>query len=207
MGDRIFVVIPAAGHSRRMGRPKLLLPLGDKTVLERLLGALDLPGIAARLVVVRKDDDSLASLASAAGAKLVRPNVDPPEMRSSVEHALRALQRDFAPASDDGWMLVPADHPVLDRGVVERLLTAWRDSGAEILVPTCGGRRGHPTLFRWRLAKDVFALPADAGLNRLLRDRAADVREVPIDDPALLIDLDTPEEYDALRRRFTMPSA
>ena len=53
---RIFAVIPAAGHSRRMGEPKLLLPAGDGTVISLFLGALAVPEITETVIVIRKDD-------------------------------------------------------------------------------------------------------------------------------------------------------
>jgi len=197
---KLFAVIPAAGHSRRMGRPKLLLPLGGKTVLARTLEALAIPEVAARIVVVRPDDDELADAATASAALVVRPPLPPPEMRASVEHALREIEARFTPDPSDGWMLAPADHPVLDQAVVERLWQEWRDRRPPILVPTCAGRRGHPTLFRWDLTPAIFALPPDRGLNQLLRDHQADVRELAVDAPSILVDLDTPEDYAALCR-------
>lgn len=202
--SRLYAIIPAAGHSRRMGTPKLLLPLGGRTVLSRLLDALDRPGIAWRYVVVRPDDDALAREAEGHGTTVVRPDVAPPDMRASVQAALDFIEARHSPAPDDGWLLVPADHPVLDGAVIDALVTEWRTAAddCEILVPVCGGRRGHPTLFRWRLAATVRDLPADAGINRLLHDRAAKVRELPIENEAVLCDLDTPEDYAALRRRM-----
>lgn len=207
MPGRLFAVVPAAGRSRRMGRPKLSLPLGERTVLQRLLDALAAPEIVERVVVVRGDDDPLAAAASAAGAHVVRPAKAPPEMRDSVEHALRAIQERHAPDQGDGWILVPADHPVLEPTAVRSMIEIWKTELPEILVPTCGGRRGHPTIFRWELSADVFALPADCGLNRLMKDRAAGVREWPVERPSILIDLDTPEDYERIRREFESGAA
>ncbi|MEX0716112.1 MAG: nucleotidyltransferase family protein [Planctomycetaceae bacterium] len=203
--SRLHAVIPAAGRSRRMGEPKLLLPLGGRTVLARLLAALERPGIAGRYVVVRPDDEVLAREAEACGATVVRPAVPPPDMRASVEAALDWIERRWSPAPDDGWLLVPGDHPVLDGAVIDALVAGWRTEDAadcEILVPVCGGRRGHPTLFRWRLAEAVRRLPENAGINRLLHDRAAEVRELAIENEAVLCDLDAPDDYAALRRRM-----
>src|SRR5262245_49320721 len=104
---RIFAVIPAAGHSRRMGRPKLLLPLGGETVISLCLRTLRPPAIAGTLVVVRKDDEALSAAVSHEGAIVVQPEVDPPDMRTSVTHALREIQRRWAPLPDDGWLLSP----------------------------------------------------------------------------------------------------
>src|SRR3990172_9309399 len=94
-------------------------------------------------------------------------------------------------------MLVPADHPVLDRASVATIVTRWQSASVKILVPTCGGRRGHPVLFRWELAREVADIPPDRGLDWLLERHASDVTELEIPDRSVLCDLDTPEDYDA----------
>lgn len=196
---RLFAVIPAAGHSRRMGRPKLLLPFGGTTVIERVLAVFDHPAIAARCVVVRAGDAALAEAVRSAGGLVLHPPVDPPDMRASVSFALESIQRDFSPREDDGWLLVPADHPVLDRNLIETLIATWERDRPLILVPRVGDRRGHPTLFRWSLAREVARIPNDLGLNWLLNEHPRDVSELPVEGEAALTDLDTPEDYERLR--------
>jgi molybdenum cofactor cytidylyltransferase len=196
---RLFAIVPAAGHSRRMGRPKLLLPLGEGTVISRMLGILVRPGIAATVVVVRKDDEPLRAAAAACGAIVLQPDEPPPEMRQSVEHALRYIEHQFRPQAEEGWFLAPADHPLLEPGVIERMIAAWREHPGKILVPTHQGRRGHPTLFPFRLASEVFAMPPDQGLNQLVKLHAADVLQIEIDSPAVIADLDTPDDYERLQ--------
>ena len=196
---RLFAVIPAAGHSRRMGQPKLLLPLGGTTVIERVLTVLDHPAIAARCVVVRAGDAPLTEAVRRAGGLVRHPPVDPPDMRASVSFALETIQRDFSPREEDGWLLVPADHPVLDRILIETLIATWERDRPLILVPRVGDRRGHPTLFRWSLAREVARIPSDLGLNWLLSQHDRDVRELPVEGEAALTDLDTPEDYERLR--------
>lgn len=202
MPPRLFAVIPAAGHSRRMGRPKLLLPLGSQTVIAHLLAVLQRPEITDRCVVVRRDDAELqAAVTSATGTVLI-PSSDPPDMRSSVEFALEQIAEQHSPQPDDGWLLIPADHPLLEPAILEELIRRWQETTAPILVPRHGNRRGHPTFFRWSLAQEIAAIPPDQGLNWLLHQHAGDVLEVPMDDPAVVTDLDTPEDYARLRERW-----
>lgn len=199
---RIFAVIPAAGESRRMGRAKLLLPLGGRSVIARLLDALSQPRIAARIVVVRPGDDVLRTEAESAGATVVVPSSPPPDMRASVAHALDDISRRLSPTDNDSWLLVPADHPVLEDQVVRSIAETWLSGNAKILVPTCNGRRGHPTLFRWELARDVPEIPEDRGLDWLLDKYAGQVEKFEIADESILCDLDTPEDYERLQQRF-----
>ncbi len=192
---RLFAVVPAAGHSRRMGRPKLLLPLAGRTIIARMLSILKRREIAATVVVVRPDDEPLRAAVAECGAIPLQPDVPPPEMRQSVEEALRYLERQFHPRPEDAWLLAPADHPLLDPAVMDRLISVWRHSPGKIVVPACRGKRGHPTLFPFRLAPEVFELPADEGLNSLLRRHAAEIEQVELDSRAVIADLDTPEDY------------
>ena len=198
--SRLFAIIPAAGLSRRMGQPKLLLPLGGRTVIARVLSALSLPNIAARCVVVRKDDHELKAAVEASGGLCISPPADPPDMRTSVKFALQEIQQRYRPTDDDGWMLIPADHPVVSQNLISSLIEVWTARSPSILVPRCGDRRGHPTLFRWSLVAEVANIPDDCGLNWLLKANATDVSELLTDDDSALIDLDTPAEYDRLKR-------
>ncbi len=198
--QQIFAVVPAAGHSRRMGQPKLLLPLGTTTVLGRLLRTLKTGAIADTVVVVRRDDERLRNEVAAAGARIVTPDSDPPDMRASVEYALQDIEATHHPGPDDGWLLVPGDHPLADAGVLDALLQRCLGSNASIVVPTYQGRRGHPTLFRWRLVEKLATLPRDRGINALLELDANDVCEVPVTNRFVLAYLDTPADYEALCR-------
>ena len=197
--SRLFAVIPAAGFSRRMGQPKLLLPLGESNVISRLLAALQHPKIVERCVIVRRDDRPLQASVEAANAWCVSPEVDPADMRQSVEFGLSEIRRRFSPDDQDGWLLVPADYPVLTAELIGLLIDAWLTRGSTILIPRCGERRGHPVLFRWSLACEVAQIPADRGLNWLVERYSSEVDELAVDHPSVLTDLDTVEDYERLR--------
>jgi len=198
---RLFAIVPAAGYSRRMGRPKLLLPFGDGTVISRVLSVLQRGGVAHAVVVVRPDDDDLRTEVLACGAVAVSPGHPPPAMRHSVEFGLGYVAETYMPNAADGWLLSPADHPLLDERLLADLLARWHAGDCRILVPVHQGRRGHPVLFRWELAGQVATLPPDCGINELLRRNAADVRELAVADPAIFLDLDTPADYARLRQK------
>jgi molybdenum cofactor cytidylyltransferase len=196
-----FAVVPAAGKSVRMGRPKLALPLGDRTVLECVVSALRQAGVDHVLVVVGPHVPQLAPLAESAGAHVLQLTEETPEMRATVEEGLRWLEERFRPRPDDGWLLVPADHPTVDPSFVQ-LLVAERAAhpGKSIVVPTHGGRRGHPTLIDWKHVAAIRAQARGAGLNVYFRQQSAETLEVPAASPDVLFDLDTPEDYERLRR-------
>jgi molybdenum cofactor cytidylyltransferase len=195
----IVAVVPAAGHSTRMGRPKLSLPLGDRTVLEHVVVALRDGGADRVVVVVGPHVPELVPLAEAAGADVCRLAEPTPDMRATVECGLRWVEEHLRPQVTDAWLLAPADHPTLDPGVVRELCTAFlRDPSHSILVPTFGDRRGHPALVGWRHVEGIRALPADRGINAYFREHASAVCEVPVASAGVLCDLDTPEDYERL---------
>ncbi len=181
-----------------MGRPKLLLPLGSQTVIGRMLAVLRRPEIAATIVVVRPDDELLRAAVVAGGAIPVQPEVAPAEMRHSVEFALRYLQSQFQPGPDDGWILAPADHPLLDAAALDQLIAAWRNAPGRIFIPVHCGKRGHPAILPFRLAVEVFNLPADVGLNRLMKSYACEIEQINVNSPGVVSDLDTPDDYERL---------
>jgi molybdenum cofactor cytidylyltransferase len=187
-----------------MGRPKLTLRLGDRTVLEHVLAALREGGVGRVLVVVGPHVPELAPLARQAGAEVCfAPNDHPAGMRESVDAGLSWLERRFRPRPDDAWLLAPGDHPALDPGVVRTLVGVLAGRPAEsILIPTFDGRRGHPALFAWRHVEGIRAYPAGLGLNTYLRCRLRETREVPVSSAGILADLDTPEDYERFRREW-----
>lgn len=195
----VFAVVPAAGFSQRMGRPKLSLPWNDGTVLEGVVGTLRSAGIERVLVVIGPHVPELGPLAERAGALVLRlagPTVD---MRATVVQGLSWLEQTFHPSDEDAWLLVPADHPALDAELVRRLLAAGQ-GGQSIVVPTFAGRRGHPTLVGWRHVAGLRAFPVEQGLNSYLRRFPEQTVEVAVSTDAILRDLDTPEDYERLAK-------
>jgi len=199
---RLFAIIPAAGLSRRMGRPKLTLDLAGRPVIARLLDALDHPAIAATAIVLRRSDEQLRDVLQPFDVVAVQPPRDPPDMRHSVEYGVAAIRSHFAPEPEDAWILIPADHPVLDGDVINELVNVWRTLDADIMVPVHSGKRGHPAFFRWTLASRLSEIPDDRGLNWLLTLDGVTVCEHSVASDSILLDLDTPEDLQRLQSRF-----
>lgn len=192
---RLFALIPAAGRSRRMETSKLLLPWQGTTVIEHLIATLTRPDITAVVIVIRPDDVALQAVVQRTSVLAVIPDHEPPDMRDSVEIGLRAIRQRFTPTDDEGWLLIPADHPLLKAEVLDGLLKLWSMRDCEALMPTFNHKRGHPTLLNWSLAARVEQLPRDVGVNALLRSPATRVNEWPTGCESVLADLDTPEDY------------
>jgi molybdenum cofactor cytidylyltransferase len=190
-------VVPAAGLSQRMGRPKLILPIGDRSLIERVVSAL-IEGGASPVVVVAPPPDqpgaqALHRLAVSAGAEVVVPSTPPPDMRASVEHALAYLEASGPCPST--IVLVPADSPRLSAALVARVIERAGREPRAVVVPVVAGKRGHPIALPWSTALEVRALPAGVGVNALVALHEDAVSELDVDDPGALADLDTPDDY------------
>jgi molybdenum cofactor cytidylyltransferase len=196
-----FALIPAAGTSSRMGLPKLALPLGDRTVLGHVVDAFRQAEVEHILVVIGPHVPELVPLAEAAGAAVLLLAEQTADMRATIEHGLSWLETRLRPNDKDIWLLAPADHPVLQPSVVRQLLQAQaRNPHCSVVVPAFQGRRGHPVVLRWEHVAGIREMPAHQGLNRYLRRHAAATLEVEVESPSILWDLDTPEDYERLRR-------
>ena len=194
--SRVAGVVPAAGRSLRMGRSKATLDAGGgRTFLERVCATLARGGCTPVLVVLRDPGSPEGALARRVGARVV-VNPDPDEGPvTSIRHALHAL-----PASVRGIAVLPVDHPLVEAATVEELLAAFdADATAAALVPTYHGRRGHPVVLRSTLFPEVMEDELPEGVRTVLRRDPVRVRELPVEDPGVLADLDTPE---AVRRHF-----
>src|SRR5262245_53086040 len=202
MTSRYFAVIPAAGHSSRMGQPKLLMPLDGQAVVVHTLAAWRISTVDRVAVVIRPDDVALADVVRAAGASrvdLVIPPLAPPDMKASIQAALRHIDQNHSPAECDAFLVAPADMPRLSPAIIDRIIARHLAAGDKtVLTPTLQGKRGHPVLFPWPLASEVFSLEPAEGLDAIVR-RHAPVT-VPCEDLVgeseyPFADIDTPEDY------------
>jgi molybdenum cofactor cytidylyltransferase len=182
-------VILAAGESRRMGSPKALLPYRGATFLEHLAGLLH-GRVSPLLAVLGHEADRIR-----AGVQL------PPEARillnpdyrlgqlSSLHVAIRALEG----AGVAGLLMAPVDHPCVTGEIIDRLLVVFLAETPDVVVPVHGGRRGHPTIFAARLFPELLAAPLEEGARAVVHRHA--VREVAVEDPGILVDIDDPDIY------------
>lgn len=188
-------LVVAAGLSTRMGGfPKPLLHLNGEMFVERILAALADGGVSERIVVLGYEHEVVSARADLGDARVVvNPDYED-GMLSSVQRGIRACE------DADGLLLWPVDYPLVPSTVVERLRDAF-NGGADVFQPTVDGERGHPVLFAASTFEGLLDAPEDEGARAVVYDEETDVREVPVDDARILVDIDTPEEYwDAVKR-------
>ena len=190
----------AAGESRRMGRPKQLLPWGKTTILGQTLRNLQQSDADDILVVSGHRAEDVASIAREHGVRtLHNPDYAEGEMLSSLQAALPHLSDTV-----DAVLVMLADQPLVDATLINRILDAYRQGGGDLVAPAYRGRRGNPVLISRRYFDEVAALPWGQAPRALLRRHASDLHLVSVDSEAILLDIDRPEEY--RRRRPGTPT-
>lgn len=193
----IAAILLAAGESARMGDPKPLLAWGATTLIEYQLGELTASGLDDIVAVLGYEAERIRPLASNAGARIVVNEAYRQGRASSLRVGAAAV-----PDDAESVLVLNVDEPC-PRMLLRRLLEAHRISGALITVPIYQGRRGHPTVLAGALLGDLRAVDEQSqGLRGLLRRHARTVREVPLPTPLVLLDLNTPEEYERARQDY-----
>jgi molybdenum cofactor cytidylyltransferase len=188
-------LLPAAGASRRMGRPKLLLPVNGRPMVAGVVEALRGGGVREIVLVTAPGDEALQTWARQNGVT-VAINPDPGRgMLSTIQEGVAALAGNLA-----GKILLvsPADLPNLQSETVARLLRRMIETGAPIALPIYHGKRGHPLAIAPRLIPEIDTLDPKIGLKQLRDRHEAELLEIEVEDAGVVQDVDTPEDYERL---------
>jgi molybdenum cofactor cytidylyltransferase len=189
-------VILAAGESRRMGSPKPLLRIGGETFLDRLIGVFR-PHCDPILVILGHHAEAVRGGIRRAAEVKFAVNPEPARgMLSSLQCALERL-----PPESPAVMFTPVDHPSIQPETVRLLVEAYeRNPDILVVVPVYGApvepRRGHPVLVRRSLVPEFLSLPPDGKPSDVIRAHRSSTLYVPVEDPGILRDIDTPADYD-----------
>ena len=182
-----------------MGQPKAGLPVaeGGPSFAAAIVATVQAAGVAEVIVVGGAHPEAVAAaVRGLTGVRVVHNPDWPAGQLSSLVAGL-----DAADTPDLEALLVTlVDIPRVRRDTVAALVHAWRTSRAPIVRPAVGARHGHPVIFDRATFADVRAAPPAVGAKAVIgawRDRVLDL---PTDDEGVLVDVDTPQEYDAFRR-------
>jgi molybdenum cofactor cytidylyltransferase len=185
----LAVAILSAGESRRMGAPKALIPYRGTTFAGYLLEVTQHPraGIV-RVVLGAGAEEIRERLQLPPAAVVLNPDWSKGQL-SSMQAAIRSLTRD----ATAGLMFCPVDHPIVSAELVAQLIAEFDSTGKPIVLPTYGGRRGHPVIFRASLYDELLAASPDVGARQVVWAHQADVVEVPTEEEGVILNLNDPE--------------
>ncbi len=189
-------IILAAGKSRRMGTNKLLLPFCGKPILQHVIDAALHSSLSPLILVIGSDSDAIRSQV-ASGTALVVENPDFAKgYGSSLQVGLNAL---CAPCA--GAMFLLGDQPLVTVATIEQLISAFQQEPERWVAPCWNGQRGNPVITPASWFDRIFAIKGDTGPREHLKDPAANLKLVKVDDRGVVFDIDSPEEYERLNKK------
>lgn len=206
----LAAVILAAGESSRMGTPKALLPfptaeeatadfadsaevrdshLAAKSFLGHLLEVSNHPQIGLQRVVVGAHEQAIRAAFPYLGDALIVNHAWQRGQLSSLKAAIRSLGE----ANVSGALVFLVDHPLVTRRLVDTLIRRFQESGAPVVVPVHGGRRGHPVIFSAAVFSELLAAPEGVGARAVVREHASEAIHVETEEKGILLNLNAPE--------------
>ena len=204
MTIKISAILLAAGESRRMGQPKQLLPWGETNVLGQVVAMFSAglsmdPATNYEILVVTGGarelvEAEVARLAERYPLRIVyNPNYVLGGMLSSIQAGLVEIG-----AGTRAVLIGLGDQPQVREETVRHICTAFVQTESPIVIPSFQSRRGHPWLATKALWPEILALPPSTTPRQFINAHAEQIKYVEADE-SILLDLDTPEDYNRQR--------
>jgi molybdenum cofactor cytidylyltransferase len=186
---KLAAAILAAGESRRMGRPKALVPFEGLTFVEHLLQATNHPRVGIVRVVLGANAESIqAELKLDQETVVVNQDWQQGQL-SSIQFAICSLPAD----QTAGLLLCPVDHPLISSQLVSRLIAEFDSDRKLIVVPTHQGRRGHPVIFHASLYAELLDASPNVGARQVVWAHPDAIAEIETDEAGVILNLNDPE--------------
>jgi molybdate transport repressor ModE-like protein len=190
----IGALILAAGAPAQPGHYKPLLCIGESTILRYSIEMMRSAGADRILIVTGYLRELIEKHVADMGVEfLYNPDYDKTHMYDSVKMGLGALEE-----SCRRILLSHADVPLVRPKTVRRMLDEKR---ADVVIPVCGSKEGHPILIRSSIVPDLLKLNPDKGLSEAIHSRGFKVKSVEVDDEGVVFNAEIPKDYMRLLRR------
>ncbi len=186
----IWAIILAAGESRRMGQPKLLLPFGEKTIIETVVEKVVSSKVNNTLVVLGSEREKVEKKVKNFPVKVVFNPDYPSGMLSSVLCGFKTL-----PEETQAVVVVLGDQPSVSTEVIDKIVDAYQKTGKGIVLPVYEKERGHPVVLDMKYKNEVERLSPDIGLRGTVYSHPEDILEVDVNAPEILQDIDDEADY------------
>ncbi|ACM18476.1 molybdopterin-dioxomolybdenum cytidylyltransferase, putative [Geotalea daltonii FRC-32] len=194
---KVAGIVLAAGSSRRMGQPKQLLPFRGRTVIERVVENALASSLQRVIVVLGHEAERIKPLLEQKSVTTVINSAYETGQSSSLKAGLNAI-----PVNFDAALFLLGDQPLVTAETIDLIMAGFADSHAPIVIPTFDGQRGNPVLFSRETFPLMDTLNGDCGARTLFQEYAGRIRSIEVQTPAILMDLDTEEDYRRLLARL-----
>lgn len=181
----------AAGAARRFGSPKQLALVGGRPMVSLAIESLLDAGIPDTMVVLGASAQRVIPAIRDYPVYPVLNEEWPEGLGSSIRRAVSAVHPETG-----GLLIYLGDQPWIPPGTVRRLADAFRSTDALAVQPVYRGRAGHPVILRKQLFSELMNLSGDTGARELLRRHRDKVLLIPVDTPAICLDVDLPSDLD-----------
>ena len=196
----VSCILLSAGSSTRFGSPKALAKVNGKTVIEFVLDSLIRSQVAEVIVVLGDGADEIKlHLLNHKKVKVVYNKDYLLGQISSFQVGLRAI----SPQSH-GIMLLPVDVPFVRSATLNILIAEFLKKKPLILLPSFGGKKGHPPLLSSRLKSDLLKLDTTQGLNTFEHQHESEIVLVNVEDEGILRTFNTPKEFEKIKADFVL---
>jgi molybdenum cofactor cytidylyltransferase len=193
---RYAAIILAGGLSSRMKQFKPLLLLDGETVTDHIINTFLSIRADVFLVVGYRHDDIETSIKKHDITVVYNRNYKQ-GMFSSAQAGIRHLQTGY-----QAFFILPVDIPLVRPATIRHLIDTAEENPDNIIYPVFGGKRGHPPLIPSSLIPAILGWEKKGGLKAVLKSEEKSAREVPVPDSFILFDIDTPDDYAALLKRY-----
>lgn len=196
---KIHGIILAAGMSKRMGNFKPLLPMGEKTMLEKSLDSMLDAGVERITLVLGFQAEKIEQRLKQSGYDKGKINItynrkyETTQMLDSVKIGLLEL------GACDAFYLLPGDMPAIHPSTFIRVRLAMEEKNAKVVFPTLGGYRKHPPLISSDCIPKILSFDKEGGLRCFWGELEEEIDMVPVDDLGCSMDVDTKIEYQNVR--------
>ena len=186
-------ILLAAGESRRMGKPKLLLPWKQATIIEEVVDGYLKSTLSELIVVVGENKKSIKEVLQAKPVRIVENPLYRQGMSTSIRAGVLA-----ASIETEGYCIGLGDQPLITTKVIDLLITSFLKDRTGIAVLSHQGKRGHPVIFSAAFREALCSLNGDLGGRTLIEQYPSEVRYVEAGSKSIFLDIDTPEDYQKL---------
>ena len=188
--SEIWAIILAAGESKRMGSPKMLLPFMGITIIENVIANVSGSKVDNIMVVLGADRDSIVKLIRTKAVNYCYNENYKDGMLSSVLCGFRNI-----PIGHSAVLVFQGDQPLITPNAINSVIEVYLSSGKGIVIPVYKCKRGHPILIDRKYRNEIQKLNPAEGLRSLALKYSDDVLEVNTDVAGILRDFDTYDEY------------